>query len=137
MSAHVLLNLLNEFGKRDNMGGLPSILSLFRSKFNKFNNTRAQMLDSVYHRTLKRLKKSLFGCENVKILPYFMQHSNTPRLYSQWLNSVICWLINHCTAWARTSMTSFGRQFKFHDVIYHKPHCNVDNRRHNVVFTTT
>ena len=29
MSAHVLLNLLNEFGKRDQMGGLPSILSLF------------------------------------------------------------------------------------------------------------
>ena len=29
MSAHVLLNLLNEFGKRDKMRGLPSILSLF------------------------------------------------------------------------------------------------------------
>ena len=29
MSAHVLLNLLNELGKRDNMPGLPSILSLF------------------------------------------------------------------------------------------------------------
>ena len=25
MSAHVLLNLLNELGKRDKMGGLPSI----------------------------------------------------------------------------------------------------------------
>ena len=34
MSAHVLLNLLNEFGKRDKMRGLPSILSLFRNKFN-------------------------------------------------------------------------------------------------------
>ena len=41
MSAHVLLNLLNELGKRDKMRGLPSILSLFRNKFNKFNNTRA------------------------------------------------------------------------------------------------
>ena len=30
MSAHVLLNLLNELGKRDKMRGLPSILSLFR-----------------------------------------------------------------------------------------------------------
>ena len=39
MSAHVLLNLLNEFGKRDKMRGLPSILSLFRNEFNKFNNT--------------------------------------------------------------------------------------------------
>ena len=49
MSAHVLLNLLNELRKRDKMRGLPSILSLFRNEFNKFNNTRAQMLDSIYH----------------------------------------------------------------------------------------
>ena len=41
MSAHVLLNLLNEFGNRDKMRGLQSILSLFRNKFNKFNNTGA------------------------------------------------------------------------------------------------
>ena len=41
MSAHVLLNLLNELGKRDKMRGLPSILSVFRNEFNKFNNTRA------------------------------------------------------------------------------------------------
>ena len=32
MSAHVLLNLLNELGKRDKMRGLPSILSLFRKE---------------------------------------------------------------------------------------------------------
>ena len=31
MSAHVLLNLLEEFGKRDKMPGSPSILSLFRN----------------------------------------------------------------------------------------------------------
>ena len=55
MSAHVLLNLLNEFGKRDKMRGLPSILSLFRNEFNKFNNTRAGMLDSIYHMTLRLL----------------------------------------------------------------------------------
>ena len=30
-------------------------------------------------------------------------------------------------------MTSFGRQFDFHDVIFHKQHCNVNNRRRNVV----
>ena len=41
MSADVLLNLLNEFRKRDKMRGLPSILSLFRKEFNKFNNTGA------------------------------------------------------------------------------------------------
>ena len=39
MSAHVLLNLLNELGKSDKMQGLPSILSLFRNEFNKFNKT--------------------------------------------------------------------------------------------------
>ena len=51
MSAHVSLNLLNAFGKRDKMRGLPSILSLFRNEFNKFNNTRARMLDSINHMT--------------------------------------------------------------------------------------
>ena len=49
MSAHVLLNLLIELGKRDKMRGLPSILSLFRNDFNKFNNTRARILDYIYH----------------------------------------------------------------------------------------
>ena len=39
MSAYALLNLLNAFGK-------PRILSLFRNELNKFNNTRARMLDS-------------------------------------------------------------------------------------------
>ena len=43
MSVHALLNLLNELGKRDRMRGLPSILSLFHNKFNKFNNTRARV----------------------------------------------------------------------------------------------
>ena len=52
MSAHVLLILLNELGKRDKMRGLPSILSLFRNEFNKFNKTRARMLDSIYHMTI-------------------------------------------------------------------------------------
>ena len=37
MSAHVLLNILNEFGKRDKKRGVPSILSLFCYEFNKFN----------------------------------------------------------------------------------------------------
>ena len=55
MSAHVLLKLLNELGKRDKMRGLPSILCLFCNEFNKFNNlkTRARMLDSIYHMSLR------------------------------------------------------------------------------------
>ena len=66
MCAHVLLNLLNELGKRDKMRGLPSILSLFRNEFNKFNNTRARMLDSIYHMT--NTLKSDFWRKNVMIL---------------------------------------------------------------------
>ena len=53
MSAHVLLNVLNKLRKSVKMRGLPRILSLFRSEFNKFNNTRARMLDYIYHMTLK------------------------------------------------------------------------------------
>ena len=37
MSAHVLLNFLNEVGKSDKMRGLASIVSLFRNEFEKFN----------------------------------------------------------------------------------------------------
>ena len=47
ISAHVLLNLLNKLRKGDKIGGLPSILSHICSEFNKFNNTLAQMLDSI------------------------------------------------------------------------------------------
>ena len=53
MSAHILLNLSYELGKRDQMRCLLSILSLFHNEFNKFNNARAQMLDSIYHMTLR------------------------------------------------------------------------------------
>ena len=47
MSAQVVLNLLNELGKSDKMRGLPTILLLFPNELNKFNNTGAQMLDSI------------------------------------------------------------------------------------------
>ena len=53
MSPPVLLNLLNELGKSDNMRGLPRILSLFSKEFNKFNNTGTRILDAIYHMTLK------------------------------------------------------------------------------------
>ena len=48
MSAHVLLDLLNELRKRDKCE-----VCHFRNKFNKFNNTGARMLDSIYHMILK------------------------------------------------------------------------------------
>ena len=66
MSAHVLLNLLNELGKRDKTRGLPIILSFLRNEFNKFNNTRARMLDSIYHMT--NTLKSHFWRKNVILL---------------------------------------------------------------------
>ena len=53
------------------MRGLPSILSLFRKEFNKFNNTRARMLDSIYHMT--NTLKSHFWRKNVMILSSCMQ----------------------------------------------------------------
>ena len=59
MSAHVLFNLLNELRKRNTMRGLPSILSLFRNEYNIFNNTRARMLDSIYHMPFIKLKSEL------------------------------------------------------------------------------
>ena len=76
MSAHILLNLFNEMGKRDKMRGLPSILYLFRNDFNKFNNTRARMLDSIYHMT--NTLKSHFRRKNVIILPLC-----APRFYGR------------------------------------------------------
>ena len=51
------------------MQGLPSIVLLFLNKFNKFNTTGAykfnttgaQMVDSIYHMTLKLLLNLIFG----------------------------------------------------------------------------
>ena len=60
MSAHVLLNLLNELGKGDEMRGLPSILSLFHKEFNKFNNTRDQNNKFYLSYAIKITLKSLF-----------------------------------------------------------------------------
>ena len=67
MSAHVLLNLLNELGKSDKMRGLPSILSLFRNGFNKFNNTRARMLDSILRKTIEGYLDSVPSLTSNKI----------------------------------------------------------------------
>ena len=53
MSANILLNLLNELGKKIRCEALPSILSAFPNEFNKFNNTGARMQFSICHMTLK------------------------------------------------------------------------------------
>ena len=66
--------------------GLPSILSLFRIEFNKFNNTRARMLDSIYHMT--NTLKSHFWRKNVMILSSWSQ-----RCYGR--NNVSRKSINH------------------------------------------
>ena len=52
MSVHVLMKLLNELRKRDKMQDLTSTFSLFHNEFNKFNNRRARMLDSIYNMRL-------------------------------------------------------------------------------------
>ena len=52
------------------MRGLPSILFLFRNKFNKLNNTGERMLDSIYHMTLNFFFEIIFWPENVRLLPY-------------------------------------------------------------------
>ena len=41
MSAHVLLNVLNELGEKIRCNALPSILSVFPNEFDKFSNTGA------------------------------------------------------------------------------------------------
>ena len=68
MSAHVLLNLFNGLVKRDKMHGLPSILSIFRNKFDKFNNTGAGMIDSIYHTTFKLFCDCVFRVKMSRFL---------------------------------------------------------------------
>ena len=61
---HVLWDSLNELGKRDNIRGLPSILSLFRHELNKSNDTGARVLEALYHMIFKStLKSRILGVE--------------------------------------------------------------------------
>ena len=75
MSAHVLFNLLNEFGKRDKMRGLPSIFSLFRNEFNKVNYTGARMLDSIYHMTLSHFWRKKHKILSLHTQRYYVRHN--------------------------------------------------------------
>ena len=70
MSAHVLLNLLNKLTKRDKMRGMPSILSLFRIEFNKFNYTGGKNVRFYLSHDIEIILKSYFGLKKVTILPY-------------------------------------------------------------------
>ena len=70
MIAHVLLNLLNEFGKSDKMRGCPSSLSLFRYSFNKFNNIKARMLDFIYYMTLSILRNLISAIKKFLFCQY-------------------------------------------------------------------
>ena len=56
-------------------------LSLFRNEFNKFNNTRALMLDSVYHMT--NTLKSHFWHKSVILLPLCTQRCSGRRNISR------------------------------------------------------
>ena len=80
--AHVLLNLLNELGKRDKMRGLPSILSLFRNE-SKSTNVRIYLTYDI-----KITLKSHFWRKNVIILS-----SCTQRCYGRHNVSRKC--VNH------------------------------------------
>ena len=73
------------------MRGLPSILSLFRNELNKFNDTRARMLDSIYHMT--NTFKSHFWRKNVLILS-----SCTQRCYGRHICKPLVVYRFYCTA---------------------------------------
>ena len=55
----------------DKMKGLPSILSLFRNEFIKFNKTGARMLDSNYFMTLKLLKNRIFRIKSQNFAAFY------------------------------------------------------------------
>ena len=76
MNTQRFIEFIKELRKRDKMLGLPSILFLFRNKFNKFNNTGARMLDSKYHMTLEILKNRIFGVKMSKLSHLFTQRYN-------------------------------------------------------------
>ena len=54
MPAHVLLNSLNELGKKIRCEALPpASYRLSPNEFQNFNNTGARMQNCIYHMTLK------------------------------------------------------------------------------------
>ena len=47
------MKVIKRVGEKDKRESFPSILSVFRDEFNKFNNTGARMQDYIYHMALK------------------------------------------------------------------------------------
>ena len=74
MSDHVV-EFIKRVGENDKMRVLPSNLSRFRNEVNKFSNTGARMLVSIYHMALESLKTHLES-KNVRILPLVTQRYN-------------------------------------------------------------
>ena len=70
------------------MRGLPSILSLFHNEFNKFNKTRARMLDFIYHMAFRLLRSLISAVKDIIILSL-----RTQRCYGRY--NVSRKLINH------------------------------------------
>ena len=64
MSAHVLFNLLIELRKRDEMLVLPSILSLFRNQFNKFNKYKRTNVRFYLSYDIATTLESHFWCKS-------------------------------------------------------------------------
>ena len=66
MSAHVLLNSLNQLRKRDKMEGLQSILSHF---CNKFNNSGARIFRFYLSHDIKLLNNCILAriCQNFAV----------------------------------------------------------------------
>ena len=52
MIAHGLMNLLTCWGREMKCEACLAFYHFFATSFNKFNNTGARMLDSIYHMTL-------------------------------------------------------------------------------------
>ena len=100
MSAHVFLNILYNLGTRDKMRGFLSILLPFRNKFNKLNNTGAQMLDSISITLHGNYFKSHFWCEKVKtffILYAVLLRTSLPNIckHVNHFRPNICKHVNH------------------------------------------
>ena len=55
MSIPVVLSLINELGGEIKCEACQAFYLFFRNKFTKINSTRARMLDSIYHVTLRIL----------------------------------------------------------------------------------
>ena len=65
----IFIEFKKQVKKKDNMRGLQIIFSLFRNKFDKFNNTVGRMSDTFYQMKLKSFRDHIWQ-ENVSVLLY-------------------------------------------------------------------